>query len=131
LTIRGQTEPVHQRTTPRADKNRERRRNGGDDLMSMMMVRSKIKAESVAEVEAAARTMFSGIQEAQPQGVRYASCRLPDGVTFVALLELGDGVDNPLPTVPAFREFQENLKHWLAEPPIPEQLTVIGSYRSF
>ena len=52
-------------------------------------------------------------------------------VTFVALLELDDGMDNPVPKVPAFREFQENLKNWLAETPTPEQLTVIGSYRIF
>ena len=99
--------------------------------MNVMMVRAKAKAESVADVEAAARTMFSAIEEAQPRGVRYASCRLPDGVTFVALLALDDGTENPLPTVPAFREFQENLEGWLAEPPAPEQLTVVGSYGLF
>jgi hypothetical protein len=99
--------------------------------MNVMMVRARVKAESVADVEAAARTMFSAIEEAQPQGVRYASCRLPDGVTFVVLLALEDGTNNPLSTVPEFREFQESLKGWLAEPPIPEQLTVIGSYKLF
>jgi hypothetical protein len=52
-------------------------------------------------------------------------------VTYVATLELDDGVENPLPALPEFREFQENLKMWTAEPPIPEQLTVIGSYRLF
>jgi hypothetical protein len=79
--------------------------------MSVLMVRSKVKAESAAEVEAAVTKMFSAIEEARPQGVRYTSCRLPDGVTYVALLELEDGVDNPLPNLPAFREFQENLKN--------------------
>jgi hypothetical protein len=52
-------------------------------------------------------------------------------VTYVAWLELEDGVDNPLPKLPTFREFQENIKNWLAEPPILEHLTVIGSYRLF
>jgi hypothetical protein len=33
--------------------------------------------------------------------------------------------------VPAFREFQQNLTGWLAEPPAPEQLTVVGSYGLF
>lgn len=97
--------------------------------MNVMMVRSRVKVENIADVEAAVRTMFSAIEESQPQGVRYSSCKLPDGVTFVAFLELDDGVDNPLPKLPAFREFQENLKNWLAEPPRPEQLTVIGSYK--
>jgi hypothetical protein len=96
-----------------------------------MMVRAKVETESVAEVEAAAKTMFAAINEAQPQGVRYASCLLPDGVTFVVLLALDDPTDNPLTAVPEFREFQGNLEQWIAEPPIPEQLTVIGSYRFF
>jgi hypothetical protein len=52
-------------------------------------------------------------------------------VTFVAQLELENGAENPLPSVAAFREFQENLKQWVAEPPIPEQLTVIAPYLSF
>ena len=32
--------------------------------------------------------------------------------------------------IAAFRSFQENLKGWLIEPPVPEQLTVVGEYRS-
>ena len=99
--------------------------------MTIMMIRATVKAESVPEVEAGAREMFSAIAEAQPTGVRYASCKLPDGVTFVAILEIDDGVDNPLPAIPAFREFQENLKNWIAEPPTPEPLEVVGTYRLF
>ena len=99
--------------------------------MKVLMVRSKVKPEHVAEVEAAVEKVFSAISQAQPKGVRYASSKLPDGVTFVALLELDTGVDNPLPGLPAFREFQENLKNWVAEPPVPEQMEVVGSYRLF
>jgi hypothetical protein len=99
--------------------------------MTVMMLRAKVKSESVTDVEAAVRTMFSAIERAQPKGVRYASCRLPDGVTFVVLLQLEEGVENPLSTVPEFREFQERVQGWLAEPPAPERLTVVGSYNLF
>ena len=68
---------------------------------------------------------------AAPQGVRYASCKLPDGETFVILLELDDDADNPLLAVPAFRDFQATLQDWIAEPPAVEQLTPVGSYRLF
>jgi hypothetical protein len=47
------------------------------------------------------------------------------------LLQIQDGIQNPLPTVPEFREFQDNLKNWITEPPTPDQLTVIGSYNLF
>jgi hypothetical protein len=99
--------------------------------MNVTMLRAKVKAERVADVEAAVRTMFSAIEQAQPKGIRYASSRLSDGATFVILLGLEDGIENPLPSVPASREFQEDLKNWLAEPPIPEELTVVGSYNLF
>ena len=99
--------------------------------MSILLVRSKVKAEAVPEVEAAVKRVFAALQRVQPQGIRYSSSLLPDGVTFVALLEVEDGVDNPLPTLPEFREFSENLKNWLSEPPTAEPLTVVGSYRFF
>ena len=76
-------------------------------LMSVLMVRSRVKRESAAELEAAAKAMFSALEEAQPEGVRYASCRLPDGVTYVALLELEDPANNPLVSLPAFNAFQD------------------------
>jgi hypothetical protein len=63
--------------------------------MSVRMVRAKIKAGKAAELEKAAREMFAAIDAAAPQGVRYASCKLPDGETFVILLELDDDADNP------------------------------------
>jgi quinol monooxygenase YgiN len=98
--------------------------------MSVRMVRAKIKPDKAAEMEKAARDMFAAIDAAQPQGVRYASSRLADGETYVILLALDDE-SNPLAAVPAFRDFQENLKNWLAGPPAVEELTPVGSYRLF
>ena len=103
----------------------------GDEAMSLMMVRAKVKDESVAEVEVEAEKMFTAIAEAEPGGVRYALCKLADGVRFVVLLEVDDEVENPLLSLPEFNEYQANLKDWIAEPPMVEQLTVVGSYRLF
>ena len=94
------------------------------------LIRARVKPECVADVELGIKTMFAAIQQAQPRGVRYSSSRLADGSTFLVQLELEDGTDNPLAQIPAFREFQEELRTWIAEPPTAEQLTVIGSYRS-
>lgn len=98
--------------------------------MSVMMVRAEVTPERVPDVEAATHKMFAAIKEAQPQGVRYASCRLSDDTTFVVFLEL-ESADNPLETIPAFAEFQANLKEWLAGPPTLESLRVVGSYGLF
>jgi hypothetical protein len=99
--------------------------------MSVQMVQAKIKAESVTDVQAAAKKMFAAINAEQPEGIRYASCLLRDGETFVALLQVDDGVDNPLPDFPEFREFLEGVEASRAEPAKVQPLTVIGSYRLF
>lgn len=99
--------------------------------MSVRMIRAMIKVGKAADLEKAAQEMFTAIEAAQPQGVRYASCKLPDGVTYVILLGLDDDENNPLGAVPAFRDFQENLNTWIAGPPAIEQLTPVGSYRLF
>jgi hypothetical protein len=99
--------------------------------MGLMIVRAKIKPDCIDEIEAAGRKLFAAIDREQLQGIRYASCRLPDGVTYLSFLQLEEGVKNPLPALPEVKEFQEKLKSWLAEPPTSESLTVIGSYRLF
>jgi quinol monooxygenase YgiN len=106
-------------------------RSESENVMNVMMIRAKLKAESVSDVEAAAEKMFSAINAAQPGGVKYASTRLDDRVTAVVLLALEDPADNQLEAIPEFREFQKQLPEWLAEPPIVEPLTVIGSYELF
>lgn len=99
--------------------------------MNILMVRAKVQLAHVAETEEAVKRLFATLHQAKPEGIRYASCRLADGVTYVALLEIDEGVDNPLPNLPEFRAFQENLKLWVAEPPITELATISGSYRLF
>ena len=66
-----------------------------------------------------------------PKGSATRGALLPDGETFVALVQVDDGVENPTPGLPEFQEFQEGLEDWLAEPPNVQPLTVIGSYRLF
>lgn len=96
--------------------------------MPIMFLRTKVKPESADAAEAAVRDLFAALAEAEPEGVRYTSYKSADGVTYVVLLEIADGVENPLPQVPAFQEFQKNLGGWLAEPPVPDQLTLAGHY---
>ena len=99
--------------------------------MSITLVHATIKPDKTAEMEKAGREMFAAIEAAQPQGVRYASCKLADGETYVILLELDDDENNPLSAVQAFRDFQDNLRSWLAGPPVVQELTPIGTYRLF
>lgn len=102
--------------------------------MSVFVVRSRVKLDSVPDVEAGVEKMISALEEAAPSGVRYAYSKLSDGVTFLALLELSDGTENPMPGIAACREFQHNLNtRWIDQPhpPAPEPLEVVGSYGLF
>lgn len=99
--------------------------------MSLRMVRARIQAGKTEEMEQAVKEMFAAIDAAQPAGVRYASCRLPDGVTYVVLLQLDDDASNPLAAVPVFNEVQAKIQSWLDGPPAVEELTPVGSYRLF
>ena len=98
--------------------------------MSVMMFRANVKPESVPDLESAAKTVFSALERVQPQptGMHYTAYKLSDGVSFVILLGLDDDTQNPLNEVPAYREFLHSLKDWLAEPPIRDQLSMVGSY---
>jgi hypothetical protein len=99
--------------------------------MNALMVTSRVKADAVDRVEVAIAKVFAAIAEAQPEGVHYATSRAADGVTFVAILHVEDGVENPLPALPAFVAFQEELKTLVDGPPTAVQLTVLGSYQLF
>ena len=99
--------------------------------MNVLTVRAKLKEEHVADAEAAVKRMFAAIERERLEGIRYASVKLADGVTFLALLEIEDGVDNPLPGLPEAQEFYASLPDWYAESPEVGPGTVVGSYRFF
>ncbi|WCB94572.1 hypothetical protein DSM104299_03309 [Baekduia alba] len=100
-------------------------------MNTIMIVNTQVKPEHVGDVDAAAATLFAAIDRAQPQGIKYASLRLADGVTYLALLQIAEGVENPLPQLPEFGAFQQGLREWVAGPPAPGQATVVGSYGLF
>ena len=75
--------------------------------------------------------MFAAIEREQLEGIRYASVKLEDGVTFLAVLEIEDGVENPLPALPEAQSSTAASRGGYAEPPEVGPGTVIGSYRLF
>jgi hypothetical protein len=100
--------------------------------MTVLITSYKVKEDAVAEVESGIERMFSAIDDQRPTGLRYAMCKLPDGVTFVGVVQLDDGAQNPLLGIGEAAEFREKLGNWVVgEPPAPEPLEVVGSYGLF
>src|SRR4051794_10237262 len=71
--------------------------------------------------------VYAELDATKPDGLRYVTVELEDGVTFVHLA-IVDGAENPLPKVEAFQAFQQGLDERLVEPPTVHQVTVVGSY---
>jgi hypothetical protein len=72
------------------------------------------------------------LAQTAPGGIRYATFKLDDGVSFVHLasIETEDG-SNPLGETAAFKAFQAEIKDRCEEPPAAVDLNEIGSYRFF
>jgi hypothetical protein len=102
-----------------------------EDEMSVMMVRPKVKDESVDEAAAGVRDLFATLDRVRPEGLRYASTRVVDSSTFVILLELAEGIEDPREAIPEYQRFLEQLKGWVDGPPVIERLDVVGSYNLF
>jgi hypothetical protein len=100
--------------------------------MRQVMVRYKVKPDRVAENEELVRAVYDELHRTDPAGLRYATFRLGDGVTFVHLAshETEDET-NPLAQVKAFARFQENIGERCDEAPVVSDLHEIGSFRFF
>ena len=96
------------------------------------MVSYKLKPDRVAENERLAAAVYAALREARPEGLRYATFRLDDGVSFVHVVshEEADGA-NALTALPAFQAFSAGVKDRCVEPPRRAELTEIGSYGFF
>jgi len=98
--------------------------------MKRVMVSYRVRAGQAAKNEALVRAVYEELRAAGPDGLRYATFKLEDGVSFVHIAETGDG-QNPLTEVEAFKEFQAGIRDRCEEPPVVTELIEIGSFRLF
>ncbi len=94
------------------------------------MVRYTLKPDQVSDNEALVREVFSELERGKPDGVRYASFKESDGVSFVHLasIETAEG-RNPLLELEAFRAFTRAIADRCVAPPVSVTLEQVGAYR--
>lgn len=98
--------------------------------MKRVMVRYKVKPDRAEENEAYIRKVFEELDANSAAGLRYASFKLDDGLSFVHIASIeSEGGQNPLAETPAFKTFQAEIKDRCQEPPVAVELHEIGSYR--
>jgi hypothetical protein len=100
--------------------------------MRRVMVRYKVKPDEAARNEELVRAVYEELQRTEPDGLRYATLKLEDGVTFVhiASTDTRNGA-GPLTELQAFKEFQAGIRDRCEEPPVVTELSEIGSFRLF
>ena len=100
--------------------------------METTIVRYKVKADQAEANKAFIRRVFDELDAQRPDGLRYVSFSLDDGLSFVhiAVVESDDG-GNPLPGIAAFKEFIADIKERCEEPPVASSADIVGSYRLF
>jgi len=97
-------------------------------IMKKRMIRYKVKKEKVAENEALIKEVYRQLKEKQPKDLSYATYKLEDGQTFVHLVSHDNEGAYSLTELPAFRNFQANIKDRYEEPAVVMDITEIGSY---
>ena len=97
--------------------------------MGATIVRYKAKADRAYENQQYIEKVFDELAATAPEGLRYATFRLADGVSFVhvAFVDTPDGT-NPLSNTPAFAAFVAGIADRCEEPPVALEATVVGSY---
>ncbi|HET6171548.1 MAG TPA: hypothetical protein VFD90_03010 [Gaiellales bacterium] len=100
--------------------------------MGKVVVRYKVKPERVEENERLVERVYAELAESAPAGLRYATFRLDDGVSFVhiASIDTEDG-SNPLRGIQAFAEFGRDIAERCDEPPVAQDSQLVGSYGFF
>jgi len=96
------------------------------------MVSYKLKPDRVDENERLVVAVFEALNRTRPSGLRYATFRQADGVSFIHLVSHDEAEGrNALTALPAFKAFTEGVKDRCETPPVRVDLTEIGSYGFF
>ena len=100
--------------------------------MPKVVVHYKVKPERVDENQHLIERVFAELAETAPEGLRYASFRLEDGVSFlhVASIDAEDG-SNPFGAIEAFADFTRDIGERCDEPPTAQTAALVGSYGMF
>ena len=100
--------------------------------MGEVVVRSRVTPERVEENARLIGRVYEELAESAPSGLRYATFRLEDGVSFVhiASIDTPDG-SNPLRGITAFGEFGRDIAERCDELPVAQDSKLVGSYGFF
>jgi hypothetical protein len=93
-----------------------------------MVIRYETKADAAEENQRLVEAVFAQLAADDPGGIRYATFKLADGVSFVHVV-VHEGDSDPLSESSAFAAFTAGIGDRVVGPPVPDEATLVGSYR--
>ena len=97
--------------------------------MKRILVRYKVKSADVHENERLIKKVYQELHAAAIDGFHYATFKLADGISFVHVaFSDTEEANSKFNQLPAFKDFQANIKSRCDEFPVVTPLTEIGSY---
>ena len=97
--------------------------------MGSSMIRYKVRPDRAEENETLVKAVYEQLDRERPEGLHYATFKLPDGVSFMHIVFDSDQPGRILNEVAAFKAFVAEIESRCDEPPVATELTVVGSYR--
>lgn len=99
--------------------------------MTTLLLRYHVAENDVQTVVHAVESAFAGLEKEHPAGLRFTYYRVAETAEFVGIVDLDDGIENPLPTLEATRQLKAVVDRVaVGAPPLPLPLKVIGTYES-
>ena len=97
--------------------------------MRYTLVRYEVKPEEAKHNEELIRAVYDELARTEPDGIRYATFQVDDGVTFVHLA-IEDGNGGPaLSDLQAFQVFLDGIDERCTVPPDVRRVRPIGAFR--
>ena len=96
--------------------------------MASSMVRYKVRPDRADENVALVKAVYERLDRERPEGLHYATFRLPDGVSFMHVVVDSDQPGRILGELASFKAFQKDIEGRCEEPPVATEITLVGSY---
>ena len=98
--------------------------------MKRVIVQYKLKEDRIQQNMRFIKDVFLALNKSKPEGLRYATFQLEDGVSFIHMVSIETEDDsNPLASLKEFKAFTEDIASRCEEPPVASAVETIGNYR--
>lgn len=95
-----------------------------------VLINYRVRPDQVEPSLALLRDVYADLEARRPDGLRYATFQLDDGVTFLAYIESeGDAVAAPHHRLESFQRYRAGLEELCDRPPSVTVIREVGSYR--